>query len=294
MVQIVFTSSADITPDEAKKLNAHVLAVQINFGAEQSYRDGIDLTKQEFFEKMKEYADKTGKLPTTTQIGVEEHLECFKPLLDAGDEIVYISMSSGMSSTMDRCTEAVNQLGAEDKITIFDSEMIAFPYGALVREAVKARDAGKSREEIIERLKDCRERCELMAVVSDITYLKKGGRIKGAASVVATVLNIKPLITIRNLMVDTIGKSIGVGKACKTIAKMYSEFEVDESMPVYTAYSYTPELVETLVRQLKVYKPDFSATDAGNIGAAVGTHVGPGCVGICFFRKKGSKSLIKN
>jgi len=293
MIQIVFSSSSDITPEEAKKLNGIVIAGQVNFGSEVTYYDGVDLSKEEFFDKMKSFAAETGKLPTTTQISEEAHYEVFKPLLDQGDEIVYICMSSGMSSTIDRAIETVKRLNAEDKITIFDSETITLHYGALVKEAIKARDAGKTRAEIEEYLKDCRERCELMGCVSDITYLKKGGRLKGAQAVMATALNIKPLITIRNLMVDKIGKAIGIGGACKALAKLYAQYEVDYTMPIYIAHSSAPELAARLIKQIKAVRPEFDPIDVGNIGASVGTHIGPGCVGVTFFRKPGTKSYTK-
>jgi len=293
MVQIVFTSPADILPDEAKKLNAHVLAVDVIFGTEV-YKDGVNLNKEEFFVKMKEYVDKTGKLPHTSQIIEEEHIDLFKPLLDQGDEIIYISMSSGTSSTIERAHEAVKTLKAEDKITIFDSETITIPYGMIVREMIKARDKGLSRAEIVEVGKDCVDRIELLCVVNEITYLKKGGRLKGAQAFVATALSIKPLITIRGTKVDSMGKAIGFPGACKKLAKMYAEYEVDKDMPVYTAHSNAPELMDKLIKQIKAVTPSFEAVDGGGIGCAVGTHIGPGCCGVAFFRKKGSKSLLKS
>ena len=291
MIQIIFASPADILPDEAKKLNTIVLPVEVNFGTD-IYKDGIDLTRDEFFAKMKDFTAKTGKLPNTSQILEQTHIDAFKPYLDKGDEIFYLSMSSGMSSTIERAYEAVKTLGAENKITIFDSEMMTFAYAALVRESIKVRDNGMNRAEMLEHLTDCRDRIEVLAFVSDITYLKKGGRIKGAQAIVATALGIKPIITIRDLKVDSIGKAIGIPGACKKIAKMYSEYQVDKDMPMYMAHSNAPDLVEKLTKQIKAVDPTFEATEAG-VGAAVGTHIGPGCCGLAFFRKKGSKSLFK-
>ena len=291
MIQIFFTSPADILPDEAKRLGAIVLPVEVNFGTD-IYKDGIDLTHDEFFEKMKDFAAKTNKLPQTSQITEQVHIDAFKPYLDKGDEIFYVSMSSGLSSTIDRVNEAVKTLGAEDKITVFDSEVISFPYAALVREAVKVRDNGMNRADLLKHLTDCRDRLELLAFVSDITYLKKGGRLRGAQAVVATALNIKPLITIRDLKVDAVGKAIGINGACKKIAKMYSEYKIDKNMPVYMGHSNSPDLVEKITKQIKSVDPSFKASEVA-VGAAVGTHVGPGCCGIAFFRQKGTPSLIK-
>jgi len=293
MIQIVFTSPADILPDEAKKLNAIVLPVDVIFGTDV-YKDGVDLNKAEFFAKMEEFVDRTGKLPHTSQINTEEHIETFKPLLDQGDEIFYVSMSSGTSLTIERARDAVKELNAEDRITIFDSETITVPYGMIVKEIIKARDKGMTRAEILEVAKDVTDRIELLCVVNEITYLKKGGRLKGAQAVVATALSIKPLITIRDTKVDSFGKAIGFAGACKKMAKMYSEYEVDKDMPIYTAHSNAPELMDKLIKQIKAVTPGFNPVDGGGIGCAVGTHIGPGCCGVAFFRKKGSKSLLKN
>jgi len=292
MIQIVFTSPADISPEEAKKLNAIVLPVDVIFGTDV-YKDGVTLTNEDFFVKMEEFVEKTGRLPHTSQINVDEHIEAFKPLLDQGDEIFYVSMSSGTSETIVRARDAVKELNAEDKITIFDSETITVPYGMIVKEIIKARDKGMTRAEILEVAKDATDRIELLCVVNEITYLKKGGRLKGAQAVVATALSIKPLITIRDTKVDSFGKAIGFPGACKKMAKMYSEYDIDKDMPIYTAHSHAPELMDKLIKQLKVVSPGFSAEE-GNIGCAVGTHIGPGCCGVAFFRKKGSKSLLKN
>jgi len=291
MVQIVFASSADILPDEAKALNAHVLPVDIIFGAEV-FKDGVDLTFENFFDKMKAYTESTGKIPSTSQINTQVHVEAFKPMLEKGDEIFYISMSSGMSKTTERAHEAVKELNAEDKITVFDSEKIAIPYGMMVKEIIKARDKGLSRAELEEVAKDLRDRVELLCFVNDLTYVKKGGRLKGVQAIMATVLNIKPIISIRDANAVTVSKAIGTNGAYKKIAKIYSEYEVDKDMPIYVAYAGTPEVAEKIESQIKAVVPDFKSTGSYGIGSAIGTHTGPGCGGISFFRKKGTKSVI--
>ena len=284
MIQIIFTSPADILPDEAKKLNSIVLPVDVIFGTDV-YKDGIDLGKDNFFEKMKEYTASTGKIPSTSQINTEEHVAVFKPLLENGDEIFYVSMSSGMSLTFERAQDAVKELNAEDKITVFDSGQMSIPYGMVVREIIKARDEGKTRTELLEIAKDLSNRVTLLAFINDLTYVKKGGRLKGAQAIVATVLNIKPIISIKETKAITIGKAIGFNGACKKIAKMYAEYKVDKDKPIYMAHSNAPELVEKLANQIKSTVAGFEATGNYGLGAAIGTHTGPGCCGVAFFKR---------
>ncbi|MCL2370610.1 MAG: DegV family protein [Firmicutes bacterium] len=286
MIQIIFSSPADILPDEAKQLNSIVLPVDIIFGTDV-YKDGVDLGKDNFFEKMTEYTASTGKIPSTSQINTEEHIAAFKPLLEKGDEIFYIAMSSGMSLTYERALEAVKELNAEDRITIYDSGQMSIPYGMVVREVIKARDEGKSRAELLEIAKDYSNRAVLLAFINDLTYVKKGGRLKGAQAIVATVLKIKPVISIKDTKAVTIGKAIGFNGACKKIANMYAEYKVDTDKPIYMAHSNAPELVAKLANQIKTTVPGFEATGNYGIGAAIGTHTGPGCCGVAFFKKKG-------
>ena len=148
MVKIVTDSSCDISPQRCAELGVEMLPITVNFG-DTSYRANIDISNEEFFEKL----SAAEELPKTAQITPAQFQEVFKPYQESGDDVVCLFISSKMSGTLQSARVAKNILGAEN-ILLPDTLNVTFALGLLVEEAVKMRDAGMTGAEIAEKVEE--------------------------------------------------------------------------------------------------------------------------------------------
>ena len=177
MVRILTDSTADLTHEDAAALGVTVVPLTLNFGDEH-YLDGVDLTPEEFFERL----ETAEKLPTTSQPTPESFLTAFEAARDAGDELVCVLLSSTLSGTFQSATIAKEEAGY-DGIYLVDSKNVTLATQLLVRRAVDLAASGKSGAEIAADLESARERLHLIALVDTLKYLHKGGRLSGAAAI---------------------------------------------------------------------------------------------------------------
>ena len=201
-IRIICDSASDITKEMAQKWNVTVLPIKTIFG-EQEYLDGVNMTHQEFFEKLIE----TDELPTTSQIAPYDYEQVFKEIVEASDTAICITLSSKLSG----CNQSAHIAGDDypENIFIVDSENVCVGEQILVELAVKLRDEGKSAREITEILNKEKKNIHLIALLDTLEYLKKGGRISGAAALAGTLLSIKPVIGVENGEVTMLGKARG-------------------------------------------------------------------------------------
>lgn len=279
MLKIVTDSTSDLSFDYAKENGIEIVSLPVFFG-DDCYRDGIDLSRSEFYEKL----SKTDELPKTSQITPNEFKELFQKLLEGGDEVFGIFLSSELSGTYQSALLAQKELESE-KIVVLDSRTVTFALGILVLEAVKLRDQGKSLQEIADNIRKLIPRTRLWAIVDTLKYLKMGGRISAASAAIGTVIGITPLIAVQNGVVEAIGKSRGRKSGLKRLAQLLKEEVPDTNYTVALGHSNAED---ALADAKKTLSPLVDVEDylIGNIGAVVGTHVGPGAVGIAYIAKE--------
>ncbi|NLA87450.1 MAG: DegV family protein [Clostridiales bacterium] len=279
MVQIITDSTSDITQEEGAALGITVVPLTVHFGSE-SYRDGIDLSKREFFEKLAS----AETLPTTSQVPPGEFAALFQRFIDAGDEVVGIFISSEMSGTYQSSVVAREQVNAE-KIYVIDSRTATFELALMVRLAVRFRDEGKTAGEIAERIRALVKRIRLFAVVDTLKYLKMSGRISTTTAFVGGLLGINPIIAIVGGKVESIGKARGLKAGLKLIHEQVAADPPDLNYTVTFGHSNAPEALRETV---EYFTKCFNITDyyKEDIGLIVGTHVGPGAAGIAYIAKE--------
>ena len=273
MIRIITDSTSDLSPARQEALGVDVIPLSVHFG-EEVFRDGVDITNEEFYDRL----SKVEKLPTTSQINPEVFADLFRKYLDQGDEIVGIFISGAMSGTCQSALIARDMVDGEDRIHIVDSRTVTFALGLLVEVAATLRDQGLSAGELAAKLEELAGRLRLLAVVDTLKYLKMGGRISTASAVVGALLNINPIITIENGLVEGIGKA-----AFQWIAKRMEKEAPDLSLPVAFGHSNAPEAMA----ECQAFFADIiggATVHASDIGSVVGTHVGPGATGIVYFR----------
>jgi DegV family protein with EDD domain len=278
MVRIITDSTSDITQEDARRLNVTVVPLTVFFGSD-SYRDGIDLTKKEFFERLAV----SETLPTTSQVSPGEFTQLFQSCIDAGDEVVGIFISSLMSGTF-QSSEVARELVDSDRIHVIDSQSATFELGLLVFEAVRLRDAGMGAAGIAENISALVGRVRLLAVIDTLKYLRMSGRISTTTAFVGGLLGINPLIAITGGRVVSIGKSRGLTAGLRQIADRMAQDPPDTGHAVTFGHINAPAFLRETVEYLS---GQFNITDyiEMDIGITVGTHVGPGAAGIAYIAR---------
>ncbi len=278
MVRIVTDSTSDITQEEGEALDITIVPLTVHFG-EESYRDGIDLSKKDFFDKLAV----AETIPTTSQVPPGEFTALFQQFVDAGDEVVGIFISSEMSGTY-QSAEMARGLVDEKKVYVIDSRVATFELALLVRHAVRLRDAGKTAGEIAAEIKALTKRVRLFAVIDTLKYLKMSGRISTTTAFVGGLLGINPIISVKDGKVISIGKARGLKAGLGMISEQMQDDPPDLDYLVCFGHINAPAFLEETVSHLSGL---FGIKDYAreNIGIVVGTHVGPGAAGIAYIAK---------
>ncbi|KXG78892.1 DegV family protein [Thermotalea metallivorans] len=279
MIKIVTDSVSDIPQDLAKTLDITVVPLTVNF-EDKSYRDGIDLSTEEFFAMMKE----SPKLPTTSQVTPGEFFKVFQELTTSGNTVITILMSSQLSGTYRSALAAKDMLENGD-IEIIDSKGVTLGYGLFVIEAARMAQNHYSKEEILKRITYMRENMEYKFVVDTLENLYKGGRLNAAEAFVGKLLNIKPILTMKDGKLIPEDKVRGRKKAIKWLIDWIQEHQIDLSQQTIGVNhsndeAYALELIEAIRGNFAVKEIILSKT-----GCVVGTHAGPGAVAMYFLRE---------
>ncbi len=275
MIKIMVDSASDCR--DAKLYDCFVpMTVNIN-GKE--YHDGIDLDADAFYKILTE-----GKhFPRTSQPNPEDFLKHFQKIKEAGDELIYFALSSGLSGTYQSAFIAKSLLDY-DGIYIIDTKTASHMIGILARFAKKRIEEGASASDIAEECEKLKQRIRIFAGVDTLEYLEKGGRIGKAAALIGSLASLKPLITVsKDGTVEAVGKALGFGKAAAMLVEKVKTFNIDPDYPINTLYTFGEENLQKLEDRLK--KEGFIIGERLQIGSTIGTHVGPGVYGIFFVEK---------
>lgn len=275
-IKILADSVSDIPKSYQEQYQIEILPLMVNF-EDGSYKDGIDLNTETFFQKLKT----ASKLPTTSQVNPGTFIEAFERIIKAGDEAVVILMSAEMSGTYAAALSAVSYLDT-DKITVIDSRAISFGYGLMVLEAARLAEAGKSRSEIEAIIKQQATEMVNLFIVDTLEYLQKGGRLSAGEAFIGNLLSIKPIITIEDGKLKSLDKVRGRKKAFKWIFDYLEQQGVnlsDKTVGVFHADD--PEYMEEFISELMEKNPPKELIRS-TVGTVVGTHSGPGCVALSY------------
>lgn len=274
-IRIITDSTSDIPLEDQKKLGIDIVSLSVIFDSKK-YTDGVDLKKAEFYEMLKE----AERLPTTSQVNPDGFLELFKNYIDAGDDIIGIFISSKLSGTYQSACIVQEMLGSEN-IYIVDSKSATFGLALLVYEAIKQRDKGVPADEIYDNLMELRNKIEFYAVVDTLKYLKMGGRLSSSAAILGGMLNIKPLVSLIDGEVKSPGKARGQSAAFASISGKLKEHVPDKNYPVVFGHSNDPKMMDDFIKYISE-SDDVAPDYICEIGCVIGTHAGPGCVGLAY------------
>lgn len=276
-VAIVTDSTADIPEELIRKYGIHVVPLRVLFG-EETYADGVELTPEEFYTKL----GKAATLPTTSQPSPTEFMNVYQSLLDEDPEraIVSIHLSSGMSGTYQSALLGKSLLEREGDITVLDSKSASYGYGLLVVQAAELALQGKSAADIASAVEGMHRTRKLFFLVDTLEYLQKGGRIGKAAAIFGTLLNIKPILSIdEEGIIYVVEKVRGQKKAMARIIELFQQDFAGKRVNVAIGHTADPGSAIACAEQLRGH---FTLNEVvyTNIGAVIGSHVGPGVIAI--------------
>ncbi|MGM9551019.1 MAG: DegV family protein [Clostridia bacterium] len=279
MLRIITDSAADFEAHQIERNKIEIIPLSIIFGDEE-YKENINITKDEFYEKLMNNPNH----PTTSQPTVEDFLTVFEDAKEKGDEILGLFISSKLSGTFQGAMLAAKLSEIdEDKFYFVDTLSATCGERVLVDYAVKLRDEGKSLREIGKEIDRIKEKLNIYAAVDTLEYLKRGGRISATAAAIGSLANLKPIIHVGNEgIVETTAKAMGVKKALSTILKQLEDKKPSKDMPMYLVYSYDKTNVLLLKESLEKLGYEIDEDRITPIGAAIGTHVGPGAFGVVY------------
>lgn len=242
------------------------------------YRPGVDLDAQTFYELL----EKGKEFPKTSQPSPQMFLEHFEAAKKAGDELICFCISSVLSGTYQSAMMA-KEMADYDKIYVIDTLAATHMLGIMVRHAAVLRERGSTAGEIVDAVEALKGRIHVLAGLDTLEYLRKGGRIGGAAAFVGSMAQLKPILTVLNGSVEVCGKAIGKGRAIQRITEMVKKFDFDPQFPVLSIYSCGEDNCEVLESKLK--EAGVAACERCQIGSTIGAHTGPGVYGVIFVTK---------
>lgn len=280
MVRIITDSSADFEPWELEKLNVTCIPIQVTLD-DREYEENVNLTKDQFFRLLAE----TGASPKTSQPSPKHLMDAFATAIEAGEEALYITMSSGISGTYQSACMIREEMES-DLCFVLDSLNATAGQRIQVEYAVRLRDEGKSAAEIMEALKAMQSKFVLYACMDTLEYLYRGGRINQAVYKLSTMAQVKPIIRVaENGTIEVPAKALGMRKGIDWLVKKAEQYEMDPNHRCYIMYTAEDSNAQLLAQKLRDQGMVIGDDQIIPVGAGIGSHVGPHVCGFVFVEK---------
>lgn len=267
-VKIVTDSVADIPPYVVQGLDITVIPVLVRFG-EEVYRDGIDITTDQFYERLV----RSKFLPATSVPAPAIFAETYDRVAEETDEIVVITVTARLSGIHDVALQSVGLMKRKCRVEVVDSQWAVMPQGFIVMQAARAAQAGASFDEVLDIVRSNIPRVDMRAALDTLEYLKKGGRIGRAQALLGSMLNVKPIITLKDGIVEPAGRARSRAKVMDMLYDFAASYSHIEEMAVEA--SACPDDADLLVERLGAI---FSKERIYRSGTTpvIGTYTGPG------------------
>ena len=271
-VKIVTDSTCDLPPRMAQELGVAMVPLHVVFG-DVSYREGIDITVEEFYEMLV----KSRQLPTTSAPSVGDFQEVYERLLEETDSILSIHLSGKLSATVRIAQAAADSINKPGRIAVMDSQSMSVGMSFVIMEAAAAIRAGASLEEAKAAAKSVRDRLHVLFMLDTLEYVRRGGRIGRARAYLGTMLRVKPILAVREgelYPVERVRTRVhGVERIIQAAVR-----HQNVTMAA-VAHATTPDEAELIAGRLAMAFP-HAQVFVTRCGPVLGTHGGPGIVGV--------------
>lgn len=277
-IRIVVDSTADIPAQLKNRLT--VVPLNVSFG-DDLYIDGVTIQSHEFYEKLAACKE----LPTTSQPSPDAYAKVFEEAKNAGDTLVVLTVSSGISGTYQSAMIAAQDY--PENVHIVDTQHVANGFGILAEYALQLADEGKTAQEIVDTITNARENVQFYALLDTLTNLQKGGRIPKSLAIAGTLLSLKPVLCMKNGVLETMGKARGIKQGYNLLNKEILSAGVDFDKPFLLAYTGVTD--EPMKKYMAVggdiWNADGKDVRYVPLCSVVGAHAGAGAVVVAFFKK---------
>jgi len=271
VIGVITDSTADLRPAVQERFGLTVVPLIVNWDGE-TFRHKIDLTTADFYQRLR--TSKT--LPKTGAPSIAAFEAAFREQLKTHDALISVNLASKLSATYDVARKAAESVDPQ-RISVVDSGSVSVCLGWLAEMAATLAQQSATPAKIVKELEDTRGRLRILALVETLEFLQRGGRIGRAAAMVGTLLSVKPILSVRDGEVAPVERVRTMNGALRRLVELALALGAVERLGVVDSDS---EANATEVeRQLRAHYPDLTI-DRGELGPVVGTHGGPGVVGV--------------
>ena len=273
-VKVVTDSASDIPAELAEELDISVVPCTVFFGAE-AFKDGVEITKEEFFQRLT-----TGNvMPTTTQPSVGDFLDVYRPLVEAGHEIVSVHVSGKLSGTTNSARLAAEEL-AGATVEIVDTELASMGVALAAKAAVDAVGGGADAAGAAEAARNAAANTEVLFVLDTLEFLKRGGRIGSAQALLGSLLSMKPILKLTDGEVHPHEK---VRTRAKAVQRMR---DIGTGGGPYREAAVIHRVSDEEAGAMAEHLAQFTTNPVltASVGASVGAHTGPGVIGFALWK----------
>lgn len=280
-IKFVVDSASEITQEEAKKMGIYCLPLTVAFG-DEIFRDGIDINNEEFYNKLVTCKE----LPKTSQVTPFLYEEAFREIISEGHTPIAITLSSKVSGTYNSAVLASKQFNED--IYIIDTLNGSIGIKIFVEFALSLLEKYSNPNDIVKILEEKKEKLQIFYLLDTLEYLYKGGRLSRFSALAGTMLSVKPIVTLVNGKVELAGKARGFKKGNTMLTDIIKKKgEIDQDMPFMLTYSGNdPTIIDQYKPKCReLFDIDPDKIPITNLGSTIGTHMGPGTIGVAFFLK---------
>ena len=271
-IKIVVDSISDMPSELITKYGINVMPLIVRFG-ENEYKDGVDLTADKFYERVA-----AGEWPATSVPSVGEFAELYERLASDSDGIISIHVSSKLSGTYNSAVQGAGHIESECPIEVVDSQQASMGIGMLALVAAKSVENGDDLPTVVSKVNSAIPKVQCFALLDTLEYLQRGGRIGKGAALVGGLLNFKPILRLSDGEVYPYARPRSRKKGIKKLIETATEFGPLQEAAVM--YSTDPEETSGIIESLSNLTPDKIEPFLARMGPGLGTHAGPGSLGI--------------
>ena len=277
MVRIITDSAADFEPFELEKLNISCIPLKVMLGGTE-YEENVNLSKDQFFSLLAS----TGETPKTSQPSPQILIDLYQDAIKAGEEAIYITLSSALSGTYQTAAMTCEDMESES-CHVFDSRNATGGQRLLVEYAVRLRDEGKSAREIVAALEEIRDKVVLFACIDTLEYLYRGGRISQTVYKLGTMAQVKPVIRVSEEgAIEVPSKAMGMRKGMDLLCKRLEAQKPSADHKLYIMYTADRTIGQTLAQKIAAMGYEIPEEQIVQVGAGIGSHIGPNACGIVY------------
>ena len=289
-IAVVTDSTAYLSPEEAAANNIHVVPIPVTLDG-QTYREGVDISTSDFYEKMAN----SSSFPTTSQTPIGQLMEVYQGLADNGyDAVISIHLTRAITGYLDTVEQLAEQMKDTIKIVPIDSHLTVKMMGYLALEAAKLASEGDDLDDIVKKVKEYRDTFNNVFVVDDLQNLVRGGRLSNASAFVGSILKIKPLLTMHTPThaIEAFEKVRSMKKAKLLCEQIFDEdiAKLDYPVKAMIIHANVPEEGQKWLDKLQADHPDISF-ELSYFGPVIGSHLGQGALALAWMQDTAKKPL---